>query len=191
MAHTGEGTKLQDQSVTRTPFPSTLSSKQPLGEHAAALHPPVVTAANEAAGKNEQSRRSGTVEISASIPSLPTAVPNAAPSILANIPVAVPRLAPEKSRSVSAVSPAVLIHQVEPRYPAQARYARIQGMVVLLGVIGKDGTLQNLHAASGSPLLIQAALDAVKQWRYKPCHQDGEPVEAETKITLNFSLSGS
>jgi protein TonB len=61
---------------------------------------------------------------------------------------------------------------------------------VLQAVISKDGSIQNLRVASGHPMLVQAALDAVKQWHYKPYLLNGEPQEVETQITVNFALSG-
>ena len=81
-------------------------------------------------------------------------------------------------------------HKVQPTYPPLARTARVQGSVVLAAVIGKDGTIQNLHVLSGHPLLTQAALDAVRQWRYRPYILNGEPVEVDTQVTVNFTLSG-
>ena len=60
----------------------------------------------------------------------------------------------------------------------------------LAAIIGKDGTIQNLHVVSGHPMLAPAAVDAVKQWRYKPYFLNGDPVEVETQITVNFTLSG-
>jgi len=59
----------------------------------------------------------------------------------------------------------------------------------LNAIIGKDGTVQNLTVVKGHPLLVQAALDAVKQWRYKPTLLNGEPVEVQTTIDVNFTLS--
>jgi protein TonB len=88
------------------------------------------------------------------------------------------------------VSQGLLIHEVRPQYPPLARQARIQGAVVLQAVIGKDGAIQNLHVVSGHPMLTTAAIDAVKQWRYKPYFLNGEPVEVDTQITVNFTLSG-
>jgi protein TonB len=82
------------------------------------------------------------------------------------------------------------VHQVKPNYPPLARQARVQGSVVLQAVISKDGTIQNLRVVSGHPMLVQSALDAVKQWRYKPYFLNGEPVEVETSITVNFTLAG-
>ncbi len=83
-----------------------------------------------------------------------------------------------------------LIHRVQPQYPALAIIARVQGAVVLRAVIGKDGTIENVQAVSGSPLLLHAAVDAVSQWRYRPYYLNGEPVEVDTQVTVNFVLSG-
>jgi protein TonB len=67
---------------------------------------------------------------------------------------------------------------------------RIQGLVVLQATIGKDGSVENLHVISGHPLLAPAAIRAVQQWRYKPYYLNGEPVEVETYINVNFTLAG-
>jgi protein TonB len=83
-----------------------------------------------------------------------------------------------------------LIYKVQPLYPPLARSARIQGTVLLRAVISRAGTIENLQALSGPPMLIHAALDAVSQWRYRPYLLNGEPVEVETQVTVNFSLSG-
>jgi protein TonB len=84
-----------------------------------------------------------------------------------------------------------LIRRVEPVYPPLARSARIQGRVVLVAVISKAGTIENLRTLSGHPMLVPAAVDAVSQWRYRPYILNGEPVEVETQITVNFTLGGS
>jgi protein TonB len=124
--------------------------------------------------------------------SLPGAVPGAVPSSVTNvardIPVAQSKIPAQKVRVSSGLAQGLLIHQVAPRYPLQARQMRIQGTVVLQAVIGKDGSVQNVRAVSGPQMLIPAATDAVKQWRYKPYLLNGEPVEAETQINVNFSL---
>ena len=80
-----------------------------------------------------------------------------------------------------------LIRQVRPRYPALAKQARIQGTVILEAVISKRGFVENLRVVKGHPLLIQRALDTVKQRRYKPTVRNGVPVEVITRITLNFN----
>ena len=83
-----------------------------------------------------------------------------------------------------------LIYRMQPDNPALARLARIQGAVVLRAVISKQGTIDNLQAVSGPPLLMKAAIDAVQQWRYRPYLLNGEPVEVDTEITVNFVLAG-
>jgi len=102
----------------------------------------------------------------------------------------VPKVSEQKDKATPELEPAVLLRQVPPRYPQQAREARIEGTVVLEGVIGTDGKLQNLRVVRGDPRLTQAALDAAKQWRYKPGRIHGQPVESDTQINVNFSLKG-
>jgi periplasmic protein TonB len=84
-----------------------------------------------------------------------------------------------------------LIRRVQPVYPPLARSARIQGPVVLSALISKSGTIENLHALSGHPMLVPAAIDAVSQWRYRPYILNSEPIEVETQITVNFYLGGN
>jgi protein TonB len=88
------------------------------------------------------------------------------------------------------VSEGLLVTKVTPPYPPMAKMARVQGAVVLQAVISKKGNIENLRVMSGHPMLVQSALDAVKQWRYRPYLLNGEPVEVETQITVNFSLTG-
>lgn len=108
-----------------------------------------------------------------------------------NTTAAVPKIAtPQRVRVSQGVSQGLLIHQVKPNYPPLARQARIAGSVVLQAVISKSGTIENLHLVQGHPMLAPAAIDAVKQWRYKPYFLNGEPVEVETQITVNFTLAG-
>jgi periplasmic protein TonB len=82
-----------------------------------------------------------------------------------------------------------LINKVTPAYPPLAKQARIQGAVRFNATIGTDGTVKNLELVSGHPLLAAAAQEAVKQWVYKPTLLNGQPVEVETQIDVNFSLS--
>jgi periplasmic protein TonB len=111
--------------------------------------------------------------------------------IISNAPIAVPKVAtPQRVRVSQGVTQGMVLHKVQPVYPPLARTARVQGSVVLAAIIGKDGTIQNLHVISGHPLLTQAALDAVRQWRYRPYILNGEPVEVDTQVTVNFTLSG-
>lgn len=82
-----------------------------------------------------------------------------------------------------------LIHRVLPYYPPLAKQTRTSGVVELRAIIGKDGRVHSLEVISGPPLLIQAAMDAVRQWRYTPTLLNGEPVEVDTFVTVKFILS--
>jgi TonB family protein len=82
-----------------------------------------------------------------------------------------------------------LIHKVNPVYPEIAKQAHVQGIVVLHALISKAGTVEDLKVVSGSPMLISSAIDAVKQWRYKPYLVDGAPTEVETTINVNYSFA--
>jgi protein TonB len=111
--------------------------------------------------------------------------------IISSTPVAVPKVAtPQRVRVSQGVSTGLLVRKVNPNYPPLARQARIQGTVVLQAEISKDGSIQNLRLISGHPMLAPAAIEAVKQWKYKPYLLNGEPVEVETTVQVNFTLSG-
>jgi periplasmic protein TonB len=113
-------------------------------------------------------------------------------SVMSSVPTAVPKVAtPQRVRVSQGVTQGLLLHKVTPQYPPLAKQARIQGTVVLSALIGKDGSIQNLHVVSGHPMLTNSALEAVKEWKYKPYILNGEPVEVETTINVNFSLSGA
>jgi periplasmic protein TonB len=94
----------------------------------------------------------------------------------------------QRVRVSQGVTKGMLIYRIEPTYPPVARLARIQGVVVLTAIISKDGTIQNLQLVSGHPMLAPAAIEAVKQWRYKPFLLNGQPVEVETTVTVTFQL---
>jgi len=112
-------------------------------------------------------------------------------SVLSSVNTAAPKIAvPQRVRVSQGVSTGLLIRKVQPNYPPLAKQARIQGQVVLQAEISKDGTIQNLQLISGHPMLAPAAIEAVKQWRYKPYLLNGEPVAVETQVVVNFSLSG-
>jgi protein TonB len=95
----------------------------------------------------------------------------------------------KRIRVASGVAEANLIHDVPPQYPPEAGRERIEGTVVLLAVIDTDGSVQDVQVVSGLPILAQAAIEAVKQWRYKPYLLNGLPVEIDSRITVNFTLS--
>jgi len=110
-------------------------------------------------------------------------------SSLAAVPkLSQPAPAVQRVRVSQGVTKGLLIYRVEPAYPPLAKQARIQGVVVLTAIIGKDGNVQNLQLVSGHPLLAPAAIEAVKQWRYKPFLLNGQPVEVETTVTVNFRV---
>jgi protein TonB len=89
---------------------------------------------------------------------------------------------------LSSMQSAKLLSYVKPAYPPLARTARVSGTVELEAVIGTDGRLTELHVKSGNPLLVPAAVDAVRQWVYQPTVLNGEPVEVLTTILVNFTL---
>jgi protein TonB len=90
----------------------------------------------------------------------------------------------------SGVAAGQLLVPIQPQYPAIAREARIQGTVVVSALIGTDGRIASVRALSGPPMLVQAAVDAIRQARYRPWTLNGEPVEVETTINVVFSLGG-
>jgi TonB family protein len=91
--------------------------------------------------------------------------------------------------SLSRNTPAVVTHSVQPDYPLLAKQMKVQGSVLLQALIGKDGNIQDLHVLSGPTILSEAARQAVRQWRFKPYLQSGQPVETEARITVNFTIS--
>ena len=103
-------------------------------------------------------------------------------------PVEHPAPKPQIIHLSSGVVAAKAVFQPKPAYPQLAVIAHVQGTVVLEAIIGKDGTIQDLQVLRGHPLLVRAALDAVKTWRYQPTLLDSEPVEVLTEIDVNFQL---
>ena len=183
--------KPPEQSVAPSPTPKPSPEKQAGGRDNIVLRPPVAISRNIAMANKGGAPPNSAAEMPGSIPgALPNAPPSSVTNIATDIPVAMPKIAAQKVRVSSGVAQGLLVHQVAPKYPALAQQARIQGTVVLQVVIGKDGTVQNLHVLSGHPMLNQAAIDAVRQWRYKPYRVNGEPVEADTQINVNFTLAG-
>lgn len=98
---------------------------------------------------------------------------------------------PHRIRIAGSVQSKSLIHMVPPEYPQIAKTAKISGTVVLHAIIATDGTVKELQYISGPPLLMKAAMDAVKQWQYRPMTFDGMPFEVETTISVVFSLADS
>ncbi len=131
-----------------------------------------------------------TGDLATGVPMLPLPIATAVPPA-PKTPEPKPAPPPKAIRHIVVggnVQSAKIVRQVLPVYPALARQARIQGTVKLIGVIATNGTVQQLRVISGHPMLVQAALDAVRQWFYKPTLLNGEPVEVEAPIDVNFTL---
>jgi protein TonB len=108
--------------------------------------------------------------------------------IISSVPTRVAVAAPQQVRVSQGVSQGLLAKRVQPIYPQQAMQMRVQGSVLLDAKIGKDGSIVSVKRVSGDGMLARAATDAVKQWKYKPYYLNGEPVEIDTEITVNFKL---
>jgi protein TonB len=108
--------------------------------------------------------------------------------LVSSAPASLPKAVPGTLKISQGVSQGLLIRRVQPTYPATALAMRLHGVVQLEATINKEGNVTNLKTVSGDPVLARAATAAVKQWRYKPYYLDGEPVEIQTQITVNFKL---
>jgi periplasmic protein TonB len=107
---------------------------------------------------------------------------------LMSMPSGAPQPGPQTLKVSQGVSQGLLVKKVPPAYPPQAMQAHIQGSVQLLATISKDGNITNVKTLSGESVLARAAIEAVKQWKYKPYYLDSQPVEIQTQITVNFKL---
>ena len=97
--------------------------------------------------------------------------------------------APTRVRISQKVTSGLLVHRVNPIYPTEAKKNHVQGRVLLNTVIGTDGNIKDLQVASGPKELVDAAVGAVQQWRYRPYQLKGQPIEVETTIEMNFQLA--
>jgi protein TonB len=117
------------------------------------------------------------------------AVPGVANSIVGDYVRPVPTVATQpRPIRTSVMMEGNLIHKVEPQYPAIAKQLHIEGTVIVKAFSSRDGVITHAEAESGQSLLVRAALDAVRQWRYRPYYLNHEPIEVETEITVNFVL---
>lgn len=98
---------------------------------------------------------------------------------------------PQRVRVSAGVATRLLLTRVTPDYPADARDQRIQGVVILHVIIDKEGNVSKVDLVSGHPLLAPSAIDAVKQWKYRPYLLNGMPLEVDTTVQVNFTLSGN
>jgi protein TonB len=110
------------------------------------------------------------------------------------VPAAAPVVKPQQPAPIGpvrvggGVQSAKLVFGPRPAYPHTALITRTQGTVRIQAIIGRDGSISNLQVLSGHPLLIEAARQAVQQWRYQPTLLNGEPVEVITEIDVNFTI---
>jgi len=179
----------QDRGVVRT-VPTTLSASQAGTQGGGAMSQPAIRASNDVAGVYKATASlGGATQTPGPVPSgLQNTPPNNTTSVLKDNSAAQSTLAAQKPRISAGGAQGLVIRPVAPLYPASARQAHIEGTVVLQAVIGKDGNVQTVRVVSGHPMLIQAAVNAAKQWHFNPYYQDGEPVEADTQINVNFTL---
>jgi TonB family protein len=118
--------------------------------------------------------------------SAPGGVP---PGLTSIIPEDTDHYAPHRVRVSPGVMQGLLVNIVRPEYPADAKDQSIQGVVLLKVIIDKEGNIDNTQLVSGHPLLAPAAIEAVKQWKYKPYLLNGNPIEVESQVTVNFTLA--
>jgi protein TonB len=110
----------------------------------------------------------------------PTATPTPTPAASPKPPL--------KLRVSSGVAEGLIVRKVNPKYPPEARKNHIQGDVILQMTIDKQGNITNVNVVKGEPILADAAVEAVKQWKYKPYLLKGEPVEVETTVLIKFHM---
>ena len=137
------------------------------------------------------------VDMQSGVPGIPagpalTSVPGPPPGTASSALAEPPRPATTNAGERVRLSPdtAQMVERpVEPSYPMLAKQMKVQGSVVLQALIGREGSIQDLRVLSGPAILSTAAMDAVKQWRFRPYFQSGQPIETEARITVNFTIS--
>ncbi len=150
--------------------------------------PAAIVVKSYSAGKKTQAQGE---ESAPQIPSpLAVATPNDKnlSGLVASVPTALPKATLATLKISQGLSQGLLIKRVQPRYPQNALAMRVQGAVELQATINKEGNISNLKVVKGDAVLARAATEAVRQWRYKPYYLNGEPVDIETQITVNFKL---
>ena len=95
---------------------------------------------------------------------------------------------PKRLRISQGVAVGMLQTRIEPVYPSIALKAHVQGTVLLHAIIATDGHVENIQLIQGHPMLVEAAINAVRQWRYAPYRLSGEPVEVDTTVSVNFHI---
>jgi len=143
------------------------------------------------AGDNHSTIRPGTNSVRVDLKPGSPPRPVTEPSVASNPPATAASVTTNASERVqmSASAAEVVSQPVQPGYPMLARQMRVQGSVILQALIGRDGSIQDLHVLSGPAILANAAQDAVRQWRFKPHYIGNEAVETQARITVNFTIS--
>src|ERR1700676_311954 len=203
------GTPGRASSVTQTSAPKTAPVAPPDKPSAGVADSPVIRiAANIAASPEPETKQPDAAPIHVkttraktpaqreeSAPPLPSPLAVASANdhnlsgLMASASSSVPRPSLATVRISQGVSQGLLIKRVQPKYPPAALAVRAQGAVQIEATINKEGNVTNLKVLSGDPVLARAALEAVRQWRYKPYCLDGDPVEIQTQITVNFKAN--
>jgi protein TonB len=140
------------------------------------------------AGDEHRLVRPGTSSVKVELQPGTPPQPAADAAVSANVAAAPTTDAAERVR-LSPNASLALVRPVNPSYPLLARQMKVQGSVLLQALISREGSIQDLQILSGPAILAAAAREAVKQWRFKPYLQDGQPVETQAKITVNFTIS--
>jgi periplasmic protein TonB len=203
----------QEPPVTTQPTPAATEVKPPapvakVSKHTPAAKPvapesrttPVVTnrtalpplQVEVVAGDEHRMVRPGSpsvkVDLQAGKAPLTASEPSVAPAPTST-PVAAPATEAAERVHMSPNATSALSHPVSPNYPLLARQMKVQGSVIMQALISREGTIQDLQVLSGPAILAAAAREAVKQWRFKPYFQEGQAVETQAKITVNFTIS--
>jgi len=137
----------------------------------------------------QPTNRSVKVDLQSGAPGTPAPGTMAEPTMSSTVePSTVATNAGERVR-LSPDTAEMVEHPVQPNYPMLAKQMKVQGSVVLQALIGQEGSIQDLRVLSGPAILSTAAMDAVRQWRFRPYIQSGQPVETQARITVNFTIS--
>jgi TonB family protein len=156
------------------------------------LRPPAGNTASHSASTSTQQTSQPQTNIAESAPSKPPEPAAPTEQSTSTNPASQAHVAmPQRVNLSAGVANGLLISKVVPAYPPLARQASVQGEVILEADISKDGTVENLRLVNGHPLLVAAAIDAVKQWKYKPYHLNGQAVAVTTQVEVSFKLSRS
>jgi TonB family protein len=207
--------ELADQSQQPAAAPSQTAVKEPNSVPAGhrkvlahAVHPAVATpVANEesapitvtrtvlpplevevVAGSTHRTVRPGNNSVKVDMQPQESASLQPAPILQEDVPASITVDAAERD-PIAGRSTDLVSHSVQPGYPMLARQMKVQGSVILQALIGRDGLIQDLKILNGPPILANAALEAVKQWHFRPHYEGKEPVETQAKITVNFTIS--